>query len=155
MAALILLQIFVRMLALARTTRAATSPNRPFTVNFDLYPKDHGHFAGENLKIDKLLVDKCIPFSGIYNLTAPSRPETVYIPPEQVPAQFDLRLYQDDDCLKPVYEDGWPWTPDLEGEDWDYVFGYYKLTRAQHPGKQPGQQALEPATSPPMGAESS
>ncbi|KAK6513817.1 hypothetical protein TWF506_008251 [Arthrobotrys conoides] len=120
------LGIFI--LALASTTWAHKGKNDFFTVNFDLYPKDHGHVPGKNLKIDPGLLGKCIEFSAIYNLTAPSRPETLYLPPKPVPSQYDLRLFQDDDCSKPIDEDGWPWTTELESEEWDFVTGFYRLT---------------------------
>ncbi|KAK6339722.1 hypothetical protein TWF718_009115 [Orbilia javanica] len=119
-----------------------------FTVNFDLYPKDHGYLPGRGLKIDPGLLGKCIDFSAIYNLTAPSRPETLYFPPEPVPSKYDLRLYQDGDCSKPIYEDGWPWAPELEGEDWDFVYGYYRLTMAEPVEIVEEPQMLKPVVPP-------
>ncbi|KAF3108641.1 hypothetical protein TWF102_010765 [Orbilia oligospora] len=129
MASIMRLGIFI--LTLAGITWARKGKNDFFTVSFNLYPKDHGHVPGGGLKIDPGLLGKCVEFSAIYNLTAPSRPETIYFPPEPVPPEYDLRLFQDYDCSKPIYEDGWPWESSLEGERWDYVTGLYRLTMAE------------------------
>ncbi|KAK6498921.1 hypothetical protein TWF481_011491 [Arthrobotrys musiformis] len=142
------LGIFTYTLTLAAIVWANKGKNDFFSVDFDLYPEDHGHVYGKKLRIDPGLQGKCIEFAAVYNLTVPSWPETIYFPPEPVPPQYDLRLYQDTDCSKPIDEDGWPWSADMEGEDWDYVFGYSRLTPAEPVESTHEPQFLKPIAPP-------
>ncbi|KAK6352342.1 hypothetical protein TWF730_009172 [Orbilia blumenaviensis] len=139
-----LMRLGIFTLALAANAWAQNGKSDFFTVNFNLYPKDHGYLPGRDLRIDPGLLGKCIDFSAVYNLTAPSRPETLYLPPESVPSKYDLRLYQDGDCSKPIFEDGWPWSPEMENEDWDFVTGFYRLSLAEPTELVDGPQLLRP-----------
>ncbi|KAF3924446.1 hypothetical protein AA313_de0209451 [Arthrobotrys entomopaga] len=97
-------------------------------TNFTLYPKDHGIVTGEALRLDKQRVGQCASFWATWDPFGPSQPETVYLPPDPGPG-WDVVLYQSDDCIKEIDQDSWPWEPDENYTDWDYVMGSYILTK--------------------------
>ncbi|KAJ6258594.1 hypothetical protein Dda_6640 [Drechslerella dactyloides] len=104
-----------------------------FMTNFTLVPAPgKGIVDGTKLKIDYSLEDQCVEFAAQYypHENDMSPVPTLYQPP-WVPPGYDLRLFQDPACTKPVWEDEWPWEEGViydESADPEWVFGYYQLS---------------------------
>ncbi|KAK6337883.1 hypothetical protein TWF696_001361 [Orbilia brochopaga] len=100
-----------------------------YASNFTLVPAaDKGIVIGTDILLDSTLQDACVEFAAIYYPNDMPDVPTTYQPPPAPPG-YNVRLYQDPDCTKPVEEDEWPWEDDVTYDDEEeWVFGYYQLT---------------------------
>ncbi|KAF3921323.1 hypothetical protein ABW21_db0208982 [Orbilia brochopaga] len=97
-------------------------------ADFTLVPgPNEGVVIGTNLGLDPRLQNQCIEFAAVYYPYNTTDLTTTYQPPD-APRGYNVRLYQDVGCTKPIEEDGWPWEDGVEYDPEEWVFGYYQLT---------------------------